>query len=54
MREGGENYDKLCVTDNSTHVLPVHDVNYIYLPPAVFVDLTNFEGLQIVLSNIVE
>ena len=52
--EGGENCDELCVIGNSTHVLPVRDVNYVYLPPTVFVDLTNFEGLQILLSNIGE
>ena len=45
--EGGENCDELCVTGNSTHVLPVHDVNYFSLPLTIFVDITNAEGIQI-------
>ena len=43
MRDkGGENCDELCVTGNSTHVLPVHDINYLSLPATVFVDLIKF------------
>ena len=40
--KAGENCDELCVTGNSTHVLLVHDVNYLSLAATVFVDLIKY------------